>query len=370
MEAIMIILFLVLVAAWICLPFIPSVGELLKRKDIDPVRVEQESEVDIRFFAHGYRDFMAQHLAEPISRCRAEGGTLPGELEDGTAYLILDGKEQQEPVFKDGSDQPAGTMIVSCGRLRLPAENEYLLELYASGSVAGGKENIYRAILADDAIDLGPRSMVLRWMHAERAVNAGEGSRLWGRVSAGERITLGRESRFERLNAPSIAFGEPVDLEIHAPEGEPLEPGDIPRLVDHSMGRWLIKGKLEVPENRRVEADLVATGEGQIGDRAHIAGNIKSQKDLHLGRSVVVEGSIVSGRDIHIAEGCRIKGPVLAEKRVFIERGCLLGSPDSPTTVSARCAEIAPGTVAHGTVWAHEEGRVTDEPGKGDCNGE
>ena len=80
----------------------------------------------------------------------------------------------------------------------------------------------------------------------------------------------------------------------------------------------------------------------------------------------MVEGSIVSGRNIHLAEGCRIKGPVLAEKAVFIERGCLLGSPESPTTVSARRAEIAPGTVAHGTVWAHEEGRVTDEPGKGE----
>jgi hypothetical protein len=366
MEVIMIIVFLVLVAVWICLPFIPSFGEFLRRKDIEPVRVEQESEVDIRFFARGYRDFMAQHLSEPISRCRADGGKVEGQLEDGTDYLILDGKEHQEPTFKDASDQPVETMIVSCGRLRLPAGNEYLLELHASESLEGGEGNTYRAVLADDAIDLGPRSTVLRWMHADRSVNVGEDSRLWGRVSAGELIKLGRESRFERLNAPKLSFGEPVQIDIHAPEGKPLEPDDIPRVIDHAMGRWLVKGKLEIPEEGRVEADLVSTGEGRIGDRAHIAGSIKSQKDLHLGRGVVVEGSVVSGRDLHIGEGCRIKGPVLAEKGVFIERGSVLGTPDCPTTLSARRAEIAPGTVAHGTVWAHEEGRLTDQPGKGD----
>ena len=42
--------------------------------------------------------------------------------------------------------------------------------------------------------------------------------------------------------------------------------------------------------------------------------------------------------------------------RCFIEHGVR----------RARRAEIAPGTVAHGTVWAHEEGRLTDQPGEGD----
>jgi cytoskeletal protein CcmA (bactofilin family) len=160
-----------------------------------------------------------------------------------------------------------------------------------------------------------------------------------------------------------------VHLQSNDPEGEPLEPGEIPRVIDDSAGRWLIKGKLEVPDNRRIEANLVATGEGWIGDGAHIAGSVKSHKDLHLGRGVVVDGSVVSGHDLYLAEGCRIKGPILAEKRLFIERGCVLGSPDNPTTVSVRRAEIAPGTVAHGTFWAHEEGRLTEQAGKENRNG-
>jgi hypothetical protein len=364
MEIILIIVFLLLVAVWAFLPFLPSFREYLQRKDVDPVRVEQESEVDIRFFARGFRDFMAQYLSDPISRCRADGGVVQGELEDGTGYLVLDGKERQEPPPMEEPGKPSEAVIVSCGGLRLPAGNEYLLELYASESVEGGEENIYRAVLADDAINLGPRSSVLRWLHAERAVNIGEGCKLWGRVSAGERVTLGRESLFERLNAPHIAFGDPVQLEIDAPDGELLEADEIPRVIDDEAGRWLVKGDLEIPENRGVETNLVATGEGRIGERAHIAGSIKSHKDLHLGRGVVVEGSVVSGRNIHLGEGCRIKGPVLAEGSVFIERGAALGAPDSPTTVSARRAEVAPGTVAHGTFWAHERGRLTAEPGK------
>jgi cytoskeletal protein CcmA (bactofilin family) len=367
MEAILIILiFLVLVAVWICLPFIPAVDELLKKKDIEPVQVEQESEVDIRFFARGYRTFMDRHLAEAVSRCRSEGGDVRGKLEDGTDYIVLDGSERQEPPPIEKPGEPSETMILSCGRLRLPAGNEYLLELWAGESVEGGEGNIYRAVLAEEAVNLGPRSTVLRWLHGERSVSVGEGSELWGRVSAGERIALEPESRFERLNAPDIAFGEPIPIELRAAEGEPLEPDDIPRLIDDTAGRWLVKGKLEVPENRRVENDLVATGEGRIGDRAHISGSIKSHKDLHLGSGVVVEGSVVSGRDIHLGEGCRIKGPVLAERTLFVERGCVLGAPDGPTTVSARRAEIAPGARAHGTFWAHEQGRITGQSGKED----
>jgi hypothetical protein len=280
--------------------------------------------------------------------------------------VVINGEDQQEPPAMEMSGEPSESVIVSCGKLRLPSENEYFLELYASESVEGGEDNIYRAILADDAVDLGSRSTVLRWVHADSAVNANEGSELWGRVSAGERITLNRECRFERLSAPAIAFGEPMQLEMPPPEGEPLEPGDIPHVIDEDAGRWLVKGKLKVPGNRRVETNLVSTGEGHIGDGTHIAGSIKSHKDLHLGRCVVVEGSVVSGCNIHLAEGCRIKGPVLAEKTVFIERGCVLGSPDKPTTVSARRAEVALGTAAHGTFWAHEQGRLTDEVGKED----
>lgn len=365
MEAILIILvFLLLVAVWVVLPFVPSFREFVNRKDIDPVQVEQESEVDIRFFAHGFRDFMEQHLSEPISRCRAEGGKVEGILDDGSGYLVLDGKDEQEPHLAEEAGRNAATMILSCGRLRLPADNEYLLELYAAESVEGGASNTYRAILADDAVDLEAGSTVLRWLHADRIVNTGGDSRLYGRASAGERITLGMGCLFERLNAPTIAFGEPVSLEIPDPDGEALGPDDIPRLEDEAAGRWLIKGKLEVPENRKIEADLVATGEGRIGERVQIAGSIKSHQDLHLGRGCVVEGSVVSSGDIHLGEGCEIHGPVLSEKTVVIDRGCTLGSPDMPTTVSARRAEVAQGVVVHGTFWAHEEGRLTDEPGK------
>ncbi len=354
MEMISVILiFLALLAAWVYLPFIPAVGELRRRKDIAPVQVALDSEVNVQFFAHGHHEFMEQHLAEPVSRCLAEGKSQEGELEDGTPYLVLDGRTDRQ------APENTEAVIVSCGRLQLLPESEFPLELYARESVDGGAGNTYRAILADDSIDLGPRSTTLRWVHAGHAVNAGEGCTLWGRVSAGERITLAMDTVFERLNAPRIVFGEPARLDIPAPDGERLDAGDLPRLIDATAGRWLIKGMLDVPGNRRIEADLVATGGGRIGDRTRITGSIKSHKDLYLGRGVEVDGSVVSRRDIYLAEGCRIRGLLLSERAVYIQSGCVLGSPECATTVSVRRAEIAPGVVAHGTFWAHEEGRLT-----------
>ncbi|MBD3868566.1 MAG: hypothetical protein IFK94_10625 [Acidobacteria bacterium] len=312
----------------------------------------------VHFFAYGHHEFMEKHLAEPVSRCLAEGHTQQGELEDGTRFVILNGVTDQQP------PEQSEAVIVSCGDLRLPPEKEYTLEMYARESVHGGAGNTYRAVLSDHDIALGPNSTTLRWVHACQSVNAGEGCTLWGRVSAGERLTLDKDTVFERLNAPCIEFGEPVDPLTPAREGERLDPGDVPHLIDDSAGRWLVKGKLDIPDNRRVEANLVVTGGGRIGDGTTIKGSIKSHKDLYLGRGVKVDGSVVSQRDIYLDEGCRIRGPILAERVVHIQRGCVLGSPEQATTVSARRARVAPGVVAYGTFWAHEEGHVMVVPRK------
>jgi cytoskeletal protein CcmA (bactofilin family) len=363
MALIFVVILLVVLGVWITLPFIPALSEYFKPKDIDPVRVVRDSEVRATFFADGYREFMRQHLAEPVSRCLATGNSQYGKLKDGTAFAVLDGNEDRE-----APTQP-DAVVVSCGSLRLSPKSNYPLELYARKSVVGGDGGTCRAILADEDIDLGPECTTLRWVHADRSFSAGAGCSLWGRVSSGGEIRLAADTVFERLNARRITFGESAAPAIPPPDGDRLESGDLPRVIDDSAGRWLVRGKLDVPENRRIDANLVATGSGRIGDRARITGSIKSHKTLVLGRGVVVDGNVVSRRDIQLGEGCLIRGLLLAGGSVTIQEGCVFGTPETATTVSARRAVVSPGVIVHGTFWAHEQGRTDAAGYKGGRDG-
>lgn len=239
----------------------------------------------------------------------------------------------------------------------------FLPEIYADGTVRGGDENIYRAVLAEEEIQLGRKSVCLRWLHAVRAVSARSGTVLFGRVSAGEFIRLERGCRFERLNAPRVEFCYEAEAGEFAGgityrEAAVLRPRDLRNPVEVKAGRWLITGNLEIPAGKIVNADLVATGAVRIRTGAHVVGNIKSHKDMHLGRGVEVDGSVVSGGDITFEAGCRIYGPVVAEGTISVGEGVVFGTAARPTTVSAANIYVEPGAVAHGTVWAHTDGRV------------
>jgi hypothetical protein len=355
-------------ALWTVLPFQPALRELSEKRDVEPVRVERDSEVDIRYFARGYQSFLRENFADAMARCRAERRGQRGRLADETSYVVLDGEMEQEP--PDATREASYPhLIVSCGMLRLPSRTVFPLELYAERSVAGGETSVYRAILADEDIHLARRTISLRWLHAGGSIRVDEESRLHGRVSADREIQLAPSTGFERLHAPRIRFGDGAGLGSNlfgmgseaASMLAPLDSKELNHLVQVAAGRWLVKGRLLIPPERWVQADLVATEDADIGERTHVLGSIKSHKDLFLRRGAVVDGSVVSGRDLYLEAGCRIRGPVLAEGAIVLGPGCEIGSEREPTTVSARTIRAVVHSVAHGTVWAHEGGLVVDE---------
>lgn len=366
MIAPVLILFAI-VALWTSLPFQPALRELLEKRDVAPVRVESESEVDVHYFARGYRSFLREKLSGAMARCRAEGRRQQGRLEDGTPYVVLDGEGEQEP---PGVPREASypNLIVSCGMLRLPPRAVFPLELYAERSLAGGETSVYRAVLANEDIHLARGTTLLRWLHAGGSIRVEGESRLHGRVSADREIQLAPSTGFERLHAPRIRFGRdggfgPTPFgSVSAGEalGAPLDSKELDHLVQVAAGRWLVKGDLSIPPDKWVQADLVATADVEIGERTRVLGSVKSHQDVFVRRSAVIEGSVVSGRDLYVEAGCRIRGPVLAERAILLGPGCEIGSRLEPTTVSAPRIRAAVHSVAHGTVWAHEEGWVVD----------
>ena len=370
---VMILFGLVLVLS--VLPFVPAILEWRKKTDAEPLEVAYASEVDVRHFANGFRGFIEAHLRGVLEVCRDGGVTERGTLDDGTPYVAV-GDGNARILTEEEMSARATRHVIACGGdLLLPERTMFLPEIYADGTVRGGDENIYRAVLAEEEIQLGRNSTSLRWLHATRAVSARSGTVLFGRVSADQFIRLERGCRFERLSAPRVEFCYKADAGEFAGgityrEAAVLRPRDLPNRVEVKAGRWLIAGNLEIPAGKIVNADLVVTGAVRIRTGVHLVGNIKSHKNMHMAKGVEVDGSVVSGGDITFEAGCRLYGPVAAEGAISVGEGVVFGTAARPTTVSAARIYVEPGAVAHGTVWAHVDGRVVLSPAKERRNGQ
>lgn len=353
---------LVLFLGWAALPLLPSLIEARRRTDIKPLRVVRASDVDIRHFATAFQAWVEDHLGKPLAASRAGGGPVEGRLDDGTPYLALPDGATPALVTLPTGPASCGAVILGSGDLNLPPRALFPHETYADGSVEVGEQSVCRAILAGGDLRLGRGCWSLRWLHARSTLLARESCALHGRASADVSMRLEEGCRFERLHAPTVAFGMPVPPTPAAPALEPYEAKDVPNLVEDAAGRWLVRQRLEIPAHRLVTSDVVVTGELRVGAGTRIVGSLKSHGDLTLAEGVVVDGSIVAGRDLSVGRGCDIRGPVVAERDGRIEAGTQLGSADRPTTLSARCLEVEAGSVVHGTVWAHGGGLVLPRP--------
>lgn len=349
------LIFCILTVALIVLPFIPAISEWRNKKDAEPLRLVRDSQVDIRHFAFGFREFVESTFGTLLEACRESQKPERGVLEDGTPYLVVGEGESPDP-----SDNE---LVLSTGDLRLAGNTMFTAEIYSGGTVTGGEKNVLRAVLAENDINLGRDSTTIRWLHGGRSVNVEKGCVLYGRVSADESIRIEKDCCFERLHAPKIDFydgEEMVDPVVRELQEKPvvLNRFDITNEVEEAAGRWMVFGDLEIPDGKIVENDLVVTGRVELGKGVCVKGSIKSRKEMHLDTGVVVEGSVVCERDIHIDSGCRISGLVLSERIIVIHSETTIGSREQPTTVSGERIFIEPGVFACGTVWARLEGRV------------
>lgn len=355
--------FFMVVAGLVALPFVPAVSEWRRKKDAEPLRVVRRSEVDVRHFANGFREFVKDKLSTSLEICRNSGTTQRGELEDGTRYIVVGDGYSPSLTRDEQRSETNAPLVLSCGDVRLPDDTIFSKEIYAEGAVRTGESNVVRAILSEDEIHMGRDSISLRWLHAVRAVYARAGAVLWGRASADEFIRVERGCRFERLYAPRIEFchaaeaGDVAGGAVYR-ESAVLQPKDFSNRIEVAAGRWLVFGDIEIPAGRIIANDVVATGSLRIGPGVRVSGSVKSRREVQLDKGVDIEGSVVSEQNIYIGPECRIGGPVLAEGTSFIRKGTRIGSDGVETTVGAERLFIEPGVETHGTIWARIEGYV------------
>ncbi|MDX2074320.1 MAG: hypothetical protein SFX19_08175 [Alphaproteobacteria bacterium] len=353
------------------LPLIPGVIEMVRRTDVEPLRVSQAYDSNPFHFAEGFRTFIRNQLGDVHS-----AQTYNGRLPDGAKYQLIG--EKGVPNLE--STAANNKLILSAHSLTLPAGELFEMEVYGAQDVLTGERSQFRALLADGALRIRENCTILRWTHSNGEMAVGRHSKLFGRATSNHSIILGDDVQFERLHAPRI-------LTSSAQSSIPLTPApnltmleDLSGVKIQSATRWVLKGGLDFPARYRFTGDIVAQDNASIGDQAHIKGSIKCnapndavydpQKTsladyankypdrFDIGNKVHIEGSVVSSGDLFIGEQCKIMGPVIAEGLLVIGAGSVIGSPEHPTTVTAPHIIIESGCIVHGTLWATESGVV------------
>lgn len=339
------------------LPLAGALWEWRRARDVEPLPIAQAHAGHIRHFA----DQFHSKIEEEIARIRAMPGSA--QAQDPGIQLVEAGAGL-EP--RGAAGEAVRQVVIADGPLRLRDGCDYEREVYGRSRVETGEGSRLRAVLAEGELDLRPRTVLLRWAHAQ-TIRAGPDCNLPGRLSAVESISLDCGCRFRRVNAPAIRFG-PGSAQPRPPPPPPPTAHDpkagspISRLVD---GRWTAERDLELPEGSFLMGDLVARGDVLLDRGAGIGGRVKVHGRTRLAPGARIDGSLVGVGPVVIGAGCFLLGPVVSEQAIEIGPGTTVGEPSRPTTVTAPSIRIAPGALVHGTIWARESAEV----GRGEAAG-
>lgn len=339
--------------AMLALPLTPACRELFHKTDHEPLKVVQQNAGDVRFFADGFRHYLAP-IAPSLDESDVYGSDALIVMPDGIPCLVL-AKTAATHDFGFDRENACTKMIASLGDLELPAAVTFERDIYARHHLRGGAGNRYRALLGESDVHLAQESVVMRWVHAVGEMECAPGCRLYGRVSSEQSIRFHGGCRFTRVHAPLILTGrssmdESAGARQEAPDNTETE------IVD----RVLQEGDLTIAPGEVFTKHLVVRGELRIGAGARMLGNVKAQKTAFLEPGVIAHGSLISATALKIGPDCRLRGPVISEHTISIQPGTQVGSSQAPTTVSAPNIDIAEGVVVCGTLWARDQGRVTE----------
>jgi hypothetical protein len=340
-------------ACWILLPLIPAVRELWRPTDAMALTQVGHDAGDLSVFAEGFRSYLAR---ETLPEGAGNGGTL-GQLRDGTPLVELNGQPDllQRVATPDGT---IGRMVLTTGPIIFPGRETFLYEVYARHRFMGGPDAAYRALLAEQDAELGVRSHVVRWVHAEGDLVLGEGTELEGRASSSGTMWLGADVRFTRLRAVRVVAGRDERPAPAVPPPAVTSSMRLPRSARRLRGFTRVEGDLTVPPDATLVGTFVVFGHVTLGHGARVAGSIKAHGNCEVGVRAVVDGALVACGSIRLGERARVCAPVIAEGDAIIGVDAVIGRPDSPSSLTAEHITLGLGAQVFGAVGARVGGIV------------
>jgi predicted acyltransferase (DUF342 family) len=343
--------------AWLLLPLIPAIRELLKPTDTDPLKVVSRESSAISFFANNFRSFFLTQADQYNFSSLKD--FEPATFSDGTPFIRVQGRGRF-PVRHDSSQDLVDYLVIVGNDAVFPDNTTFLREIYAVRSMTGGRSCIYRAILAEERLTIPEDCIVLRWAHCVEKFSVGDYTVLHGRASSDRALVLGQDVQFEWIAAPVISVG-PLEEKAEVKKGiDGLVTFEFKDMIEMPGGKGTYRcvGDLPIGNRNLVTGSLVVTGELDIGEETVIKGNLKCYGKTSIGAGCVVEGSIVTRSPLQIGENCVVNGPVISEEEITIGAGSVIGTEQINATISAPQIYLNKGVVIKGMVIAESEGKT------------
>ncbi len=328
--------------AWIAIPFIPALMELMHPQDALPLNAVGQDSGQLTYFATSFTE-----------RMRSEGllGTsVPPRLSDGTAVRVHNTNTPLVP-----SRQEVNDVVVLMDDTPIADGVAIARECLARRTFRGGANSTYRAVLGQRDVQLGAGSTVLRWVHAAGRLEAATGTRLLGRATSDREILLETDVQFDRLDAPMVRVGGGGTLET------PILPvtAYTPYVPEHAIalmpGYWRVTGDLVIPPDTSVAGSIIVLGNVVVGEGARVEGSIKAHGTMHVKSRAVVIGAVTARGRIVIEDGARLSGPVISETSIIIGAS-VVGVASKRTTVTAPRVELRKGATVYGAVMSADGG--------------
>jgi hypothetical protein len=349
------LLLVLFTAGWLMLPLLPALREAVQKTDTQPLRIVPEDPFNPACLAERFAERLSEIQAR-IQVCQRQGSPLAERFGSGEAYRIVGRPDELALRGSQPSDRSADEVLIVCRSGRLPGHMHFRKEVYAVEALIGGASSVFRAILADQDLELGAGTTVLRWVHSRSDLVVGKDCMLRGRATAQATLRLSSGTRFQRLHARRVEFNFSDTAESLVPAA--MEASGKGIGPESPKARTVIDKDSFIPAGRFVEGDYVVYGDLRVGAGSHVRGSLKSHGDIYIEAGAIIEGSVVSAHNLELGEGCEVRSPVISEGRVTIHPGCWIGTERHPTSVAAPEIVVAPGVVAFGTVWASREGYV------------
>lgn len=358
-ATVQVVLLFAITSLMFLLALVPALLEWYAKTDAEPLRVVREQDTSIRHFATSFRTQINTFFDDHGIELDAPPAPFNAVWHIDEPVSFLGAAPAPEFSPDEINSRRVNRVLIGTGSMFLPGDMVYEQEVYCCGDLTTGDRTAYRALYAEREIALGNESVVVRWLHAGGGVTVGAGSRLLGRLSADQSVTLGPDCEFERVSSPVIRCAPEVVSPRHLcppPAREPWKPGDTLQAIDGDTLK--ANTELAIPPGTRVEKNLIAKRGLSYGEGVEVTGDSKAQKSLRVGRGAVIRGALVCTGLIDIEPDCLIKGPIISELGIRIGTGCVIGTPAQGTTISAPRIAVAPGVQVSGTVWASAAGGV------------
>lgn len=335
------LLFMLVCLMLLTAPFVPALREWLKPTDITALRVLPDYSNDI--------DHFARRLHADV---QARLGTGPSTgFEDFSIVTAPSAKLDW-----------AGSTRRLLAKFDIDVAHPIncIQPLYVQGSVKAGADSAFTALYATGDIELGPRSMLKDWAHADGTLRINGYGAALRRISAGQAIELGHETWFERLQAPSLRFGNLTrhNTALEPPTRIAANLADLPNVIVQAPDVYMVRGDCNLPAGRSYVGSLIVTGFLVIGKGSALAGSIKAREGVSIGTGCEILGAITCDTRIYVFARATVMGPIVSESDILIGAGAQIGSLSAPTTVTAENIIVETGVEMHGAVWAHDIGMV------------